>query len=149
MSAPIFAMPIQGELLSIEQVSDPVFSTRMMGDGFAIIPTGEHIVAPFSGRVEVVFPTGHAIVLNSDDGISVLIHIGLDTVNLKGEGFEVLIKQGDQVLIGDPLIKIDLNFIKNKGYDMTTPIVFLSGQKVVNVNTSLCKVLQRDIITIR
>ncbi|MDP3305644.1 MAG: PTS glucose transporter subunit IIA [Erysipelotrichaceae bacterium] len=93
MSNPIFAMPIEGELLSIEQVSDPVFSTRMMGDGFAIIPKGEYFVAPFSGTAEVVFPTGHALVLKSEDGISVLIHIGLNTINLAGEGFDILIKQ--------------------------------------------------------
>ena len=148
MSTPIFAMPIEGELLSIEQVSDPVFSARMMGDGFAIIPKGEYIVAPFSGTVEVVFPTGHAIVLKSDDGISVLIHIGLNTVNLGGEGFEILINQGDRVLIGDPLIRIDFNLLKSKGYDTTTPIVFLSGQKVDKISDSKCGLLQRDIITI-
>lgn len=147
MSTPIFAMPIQGELLSIEQVSDPVFSTRMMGDGFAIIPKGEYFVAPFSGTAEVVFPTGHALVLKSDEGISVLIHIGLNTVNLGGEGFDILIKQGDQVLMGDPLIRIDLNLLNSKGYDTTTPIVFLSGQRVHKISDSQCEVLQKDIIT--
>ena len=147
MFNPIFAMPIQGELLSIEQVTDPVFSQRMIGDGFAIIPKGEYFVAPFSGTVEIVSATGHGIVLKSDDGISVLIHIGLDTVNLKGEGFEVLFKHGDKVLIGDSLIRVDLNLLINKGYDTTTPIIFLSGQKVTTLNVKCCEVLQMDAIS--
>lgn len=146
MSALIFAAPAEGRLLSIEQVNDPVFSQRMMGDGFAIVPEGEYFYAPFTGTVEMVFPTGHAIGLKSENGIEVLIHIGLDTVKLKGEGFRSLVKQGDKIMIGDPLIKVDLIQIKKKGYDTTTPIIFLSGQKVVRLNTEKCEALQTDIV---
>lgn len=147
MSTQIFASPAQGQLISIEQVSDPVFSQRMMGDGFAIIPQGEYFYAPFTGSVEMVFPTGHAIGLKSEDGIEVLIHIGLDTVNLNGEGYKTFVKQGDKVKMGDPLIKVDLTLIKEKGYDITTPVIFLSGQKA-KVNVSHCEALQKGIITI-
>jgi len=146
MFTQLFASPAQGELISIEKVNDPVFSQRMMGDGFAIIPEGEYFFAPFTGTVEMVFPTGHAIGLKSENGMEVLIHIGLDTVKLKGEGFKALVKQGEHVMIGDPLIKVDLALIKRHGYDITTPIIFLSGQKVVKLNSSFCEALQTDIV---
>jgi glucose-specific phosphotransferase system IIA component len=148
MFTKIFASPAQGELISIENVNDPVFSQRMMGDGFAIVPEGEYFFAPFTGKVEMVFPTGHAIGLKSEDGLEVLIHIGLDTVKLKGEGFKTFVKQGDSVMIGDPLIKVDLVLIKNRGYDITTPIIFLSGQKVSKLLASHCEALQTDIVTL-
>lgn len=147
MPKQIFASPAKGQLISIEQVNDPVFSQRMMGDGFAIIPEGEYFFAPFSGSVEMVFPTGHAIGLKSEEGVEVLIHIGLDTVKLKGEGFSTHVNQGDRVMIGDPLIKVDLDLIKNKGYDTTTPIIFLSGQKVIKLNSASCEALQTDIVS--
>ena len=146
MSTQIFAAPAQGRLISIEQVNDPVFSQRMMGDGFAIVPEGEYFFAPFTGSVEMVFPTGHAIGLKSENGIEVLIHIGLDTVKLKGEGFKTLVQQGDKIMIGDPLIKVDLKQIEKKGYDTTTPIIFLSGQKVIKLNMANCEALQTDIV---
>jgi glucose-specific phosphotransferase system IIA component len=147
MSVHIFASPAQGELISIEKVNDPVFSQRMMGDGFAIIPEGEYFYAPFTGSVEMLFPTGHAIGLKSEDGIEVLIHIGLDTVKLKGEGFKTFVRQGDKVMIGDPLIKVDLELIKKKGYDTTTPIIFLTGQKVSRIHAFQCDALQTDVVT--
>jgi len=146
MSEISFASPVKGQLISIEKVNDPVFSQRLMGDGFAILPEDEYFFAPFNATVEMVFPTGHAIGLKSDDGLEVLIHIGLDTVKLKGEGFKMLVSQGDKVIIGDPLIKVDLKLIKKRGYDLTTPIIFLSKEKVVSLNVSQCEALQSNIV---
>lgn len=146
MSEKSFASPVKGRLISIDEVNDPVFSQRMMGDGFAILPEDEYFFAPFSATVEMIFPTGHAIGLKSDDGLEVLIHIGIDTVKLKGEGFKTFVSQGDRVLIGDPLIKVNLKLIKNRGYDITTPIIFLSKERILSLNVSQCEALQSDIV---
>ena len=84
--------PVSGELIPLSQVPDQVFSTKMMGDGFAVIPGSNRVVAPLSGSLETVFPTGHAVGIKTKDGIECIVHIGLDTVELNGEGFNVLVK---------------------------------------------------------
>lgn len=99
---------ITGKQISLTQVNDPVFSTGMMGDGIAIVPDTEMIVAPADGVIVSANPDmKHAIGLKFDNGVSALIHIGLETVNLKGEGFEVFVKQGQRVKKGSPLVKFD------------------------------------------
>ncbi|RXT15367.1 glucose-specific PTS transporter subunit IIBC [Ammoniphilus sp. CFH 90114] len=116
--------PLEGEILSMEEVPDQVFSQKMMGDGFAILPTEGTVVSPIEGVVLNVFPTKHAIGLESEDGREVLIHFGIDTVKLKGEGFESLVSQGDKVERGQPLLKVDLDSVKRKVPSIITPIVF-------------------------
>lgn len=118
--------PLRGKLVSIEEVSDPVFSEKMMGDGIAIIPTSPKVVAPVSGKVTSVFPTKHAFGIVSDEGIEILIHIGLDTVDLKGQHFESKVEQGDTVTIGDVLVEVDFDAIEKAGYPIITPVVILS-----------------------
>lgn len=98
-----------------------------MGDGFAVIPEGNIIVAPLSGVAESVFPTGHAVGIKTKDGIECIVHIGLDTVELNGEGFKPLIKQGTKIKAGDPMIEIDRELISSKGYSVTTMVVFPLG----------------------
>lgn len=98
-----------------------------MGDGFAIIPTGEVITAPLSGEAVSVFPTGHAVGIKMKNGIECIVHIGLETVELDGEGFHPLIKQGDKVKAGQPMIEIDRSFIQGKGYNLITMVVFPAG----------------------
>lgn len=115
--------PISGSALQLEKVPDPTFSQRMMGDGIAIEPTIGKVVAPFSGKVIQLFPTKHAIGLRSDTGIELLIHIGLETVSLNGEGFDAFVKQGDQINTGDPLITFDINGLREKGFNLITPII--------------------------
>ena len=107
-----FVTPLEGEIIKIDQVDDPVFSEKMMGDGFAIMPTNGKIYAPIDGEVASIFPTGHAIGIKHGEKLEVLIHFGLETVKLKGEGFTTHVKQGDKVKAGDLLIEVDINKVK-------------------------------------
>lgn len=115
--------PIEGEIIELKDVKDVAFATEAMGKGFAIVPKKGEVVAPFDGQVAAVFPSKHAIGLKRLDGLELLIHIGLDTVNLNGEHFETLVSAGDNINKGDTLIKFDINAIKNAGYDVTTPVI--------------------------
>jgi glucose-specific phosphotransferase system IIA component len=115
--------PMTGSIISLEQVPDPVFSGKMLGDGLAILPSSGDVLAPFDGEVVSLFPTGHAIGLVSDGGIECLIHIGIDTVELNGTGFTAKVKQGDKVKKGQLLIKADLAVIRASGKDVITPII--------------------------
>lgn len=117
-------LPIKGQLIPITDVPDQVFAGKMMGDGFAIIPEEGLVVSPINGKVTNVFPTKHAIGLLSEGGKEVLVHIGIDTVKLDGKGFETLINEGDTVEAGQPLMNIDLDFIKENATSIITPIVF-------------------------
>lgn len=119
--------PVDGELIPLAKVPDEVFSQKIMGDGFAVTPGGSTAVAPLSGTAETVFPTGHAVGIRSKDGIECIVHIGLDTVELNGEGFTPLIKQGDKVKAGDPIVRFEREAIAQKGYNLVTMVVFPSG----------------------
>ena len=118
----IFA-PISGTLLPISEVPDPVFSQKMMGDGFAIEPTEGKVYSPVTGKVLNVFPTKHAVALESNEGHEILIHFGMDTVELKGAGFTPHVKAGVKVSVGDLLLEADLDVIKAAGYSTVTPII--------------------------
>lgn len=115
--------PLEGEVYALSEVSDDVFSSELMGQGIAIRPTNTQVKSPVSGKVTMVFETSHAIGLTSDSGIELLIHLGLDTVNLKGQGFEVLVAEGQEVSLGEPLINFDRQMMLDKGFDLITPIV--------------------------
>lgn len=115
--------PCKGTSVSLKEVPDPTFAEEMIGKGAAIQPEDNIICSPVDGQVTMIFPTGHAIGLTSKDGVEVLVHIGLDTVNMKGEGFEVFVKEGAMVKTGDSLIKVDLEKIKAAGYDTIIPVV--------------------------
>lgn len=119
-----FAMPLDGEIIPLSEVPDDVFAQGMMGTGFGIIPTGDTVYSPFDGKVVTVFPTKHAIGLVTDTGIELLIHVGLDTVKLKGEGFELLVEQGQLIQSGDPLLKLDLAYLGQHSDSMITPVIF-------------------------
>ena len=120
-------VPVDGMLIPLNEVPDQMFSQKLMGDGFVVIPEGNIIVAPLSGVAESVFPTGHAVGIKTKDGIECIVHIGLDTVELNGEGFKPLIKQGTKIKAGDPMIEIDRELISSKGYSVTTMVVFPLG----------------------
>ncbi|MEW4277897.1 PTS glucose transporter subunit IIA [Priestia megaterium] len=119
-----FKLPFDGYIVPLEEVPDAVFSSKMMGDGFAIEPTNNTLVSPINGEVVSIFPTKHAIGLKTDQGLELLIHVGLETVNLNGKGFTCLIKEGEKVTQGTPLLKIDLNYIKENAKSLVTPIIF-------------------------
>lgn len=115
---------VKGERISLEDVNDEVFSTKTMGDGVAYIPESNEIYAPFSGTIVTVFPTKHAYGLRRDDGVEAIIHIGLDTVSCNGEYFESFVKDNQRVKAGDVIAKADFKSLREKGYDVTTMLVF-------------------------
>lgn len=128
-----FASPLTGEMKNITEVPDQVFSGKMMGDGFAILPSNGTVVSPVNGKILNVFPTKHAIGIQSDGGKEILIHFGIDTVNLKGEGFEAFVQEGDIVEQGQKLLEVDLEFVKSNAPSIMTPIVFTNlkeGQSI-------------------
>lgn len=120
--------PANGQLIPLEEVNDEVFASKMMGDGFAVIDHDGKVYAPIAGTVENIFPTKHAITLTNKKGVQFLIHIGIDTVDLKGEPFTMHVKQGDQVKQGDLLAQIDLAMLAEKDKDAAV-IVVLPEQK--------------------
>lgn len=120
----LFVSPMTGEIKPLSEVPDPVFSGKMMGDGFAVLPTHGTIVSPVKGKIVHLFPTKHAIGIESDSGREVLIHVGIDTVNLEGKGFEALVAQDDKVEIGQPLLNVDLEYISEHAPSIVTPIIF-------------------------
>ena len=113
--------------MDITAVADPAFSSKMMGDVFAIELTEGEVVAPFDAEVTAAFPTGHAYGLRRKDGVECLIHIGMDTVELNGEGFDVKVEQGAKVKQGQTLVVVDLEAVKAKGKSLVTPVIFPSG----------------------
>ncbi|WP_235846636.1 PTS sugar transporter subunit IIA [Neobacillus drentensis] len=123
-------MPIEGEIISITEVPDQVFSQKMMGEGFGIIPSKGTVVSPVDGEIMNVFPTKHAIGIKSKQGYEILIHIGLDTVKLKGEGFNVLVKEGQHITKGQEILNFDLEFIKKSVPSAITPVIFTNLKKL-------------------
>ncbi|WP_341975594.1 glucose-specific PTS transporter subunit IIBC [Staphylococcus aureus] len=119
--------PLTGEVTPLSEVPDQVFSEKMMGDGIAIKPSQGEVRAPFNGKVQMIFPTKHAIGLVSDSGLELLIHIGLDTVKLNGEGFTLHVEEGQEVKQGDLLINFDLDYIRNHAKSDITPIIVTQG----------------------
>ena len=121
----------EGKLIPIESVSDPMFAEKMLGDSIAFEFSGRDVTifAPANGTLSVMFPTGHAFGVTTDDGVEVLVHIGIDTVNSKGEGFKILDKkQGDHVEAGDPIVTVNVNALKEK-YDMSTMLIVTNANE--------------------
>ena len=125
--------PISGTLMKLEDVQDGAFSTGALGKGAAILPEEGMVYAPVNGVVTTLFPTLHAIGITSDEGVEVLIHIGLDTVQLHGEGFEAFVKQGDHIEKGQKLIQFDMEAITKAGYCIETPIVITNSANFMDV----------------
>jgi glucose-specific phosphotransferase system IIA component len=127
--------PTSGEIIDLSQVPDEVFSLRMAGDGVAIEPTSGIFSSPIDGIVSKIFPTNHAFIIKNGD-LEVIVHIGIDTVELKGEGFKVLANSGDKVKVGDSIIEADLVYISQQGKSTITPIV-VNKTKIDNVKLGL------------
>lgn len=129
---PLYA-PITGKLVDLEDVPDPVFSQKLMGDGFAIEPSEGKVLSPIDGQVIQVFHTKHAIGLRSQTGIELLIHVGLETVSLNGEGFEIYVREGQKIKFGDELMSFDLSMISEKAASTITPIIITNSDIVQNI----------------
>lgn len=138
----LLGSPAKGKAVPLSQVTDPTFSEGMLGDGVAVIPSEGKIYAPIDGEVGMVFDTLHAVSLTAECGAEILIHVGLDTVTLKGEGFTSHVQAGDKVKKGDLLLEVDLEKVKAAGFDTITPMLIcntddyesvegLSGKDVV------------------
>ncbi|GGB06061.1 PTS glucose transporter subunit IIA [Macrococcus hajekii] len=122
--------PITGQYVAIENIPDPVFAQKMMGEGFGIEPSEGIVVAPIDGEVINVFPTKHAIGLKAANGVEVLIHVGLETVAMNGEGFTTKVNVGDKVSVGDELLEFDINLIKEKAASTISPVIITNGEVV-------------------
>lgn len=125
---------VKGKIKSLEKVEDPIFSNGTVGQGVAIEPSDSIITAPCDGTLSVVFPTGHAFGLIDEKGIEYLIHIGVDTVSLKGEGFQLLVEQGQKVKKGDELVKVDFDFIKKNNLHTDTMILVTTPKDSIKFN---------------
>lgn len=134
--------PMNGVILAITDVPDPVFSGKMVGDGFAVEPTSGVVLAPVSGEVVQIFPTHHAFGIRTEEGLEILVHVGIDTVQLKGEGFTPFIQTGDHVTQGQKVLEVDLEVLKNAGKSIVTPIVITNLTEVAHYECSQIGVLQ-------
>ena len=114
--------PIKGSLIKLKDLSDPAFSQGFLGEGAGIMPAEGKVYAPFDGVISSIFPTKHAIGLVSDQGVEMIIHIGIDTVNLKGKGFKSKLSDGDKVKTGQLIMEFDIKVIQKEGYLIETPI---------------------------
>ncbi len=147
--------PLSGEVIPVTAVPDPVFSQKMMGEGVAIrpLPKVQSVLAPVSGKIVKLFKTGHAFVLVGEVGaLEVLVHVGLDTVALKGEGFKLLRGEGEEVSAGQPLVEVDIPRLLVLEKDPVTPVVFIGRDQVktldftpgeVHAGSPLCQVTLR------
>ncbi len=125
--------PISGQVVSLDQVPDPVFSERMTGDGLAILAEDDEALAPCDGTISLLFETKHAFAITTEDGVQILVHIGLDTVILNGKGIEALYKPGDRVTTGTPILRFDFDLMLKKQIDLISPLIIVNYDKVTNL----------------
>ncbi len=126
--------PVNGKIIPLSEVKDEVFAQHIMGDGAAIEPSDGMITAPCSGTITMLYPTLHAFGIKSEDGLELLVHIGINTVNLKGRGFKAYVRQGDRVKINDQVIHIDIEAIHQAGYETTVMILYPNCQYSLNIS---------------
>jgi PTS system D-glucosamine-specific IIC component len=147
-----FVAPLNGKLLPLKDVPDQIFSQRMMGDGFAIAPTNGEVVSPVNGKIVTLFPTKHAVGIVAENGCEILIHFGIDTVKLKGEGFEALVSQDDIVKAGQPILRVNIDQVKKQVPSIITPVIFTNlseEEKIFFKAGSIVKVGQKNILNIQ
>lgn len=130
-----FVAPASGELIHLDKVNDPVFSQKLMGDGFAITPNQNEIVAPIGGVVGTVFPTKHALMITSAHGLEVMLHLGIDTVELNGDPFEMFVKENDTVKTGQKLATMDLKKVKDADKETSIMTIITNSDAVKNMGT--------------
>lgn len=138
--------PVSGSIVALTDVQDPVFSQKMMGDGVAIQPTDEWFVSPCDGEITALFPTLHAIGITTPEGLELLIHIGLDTVELNGKGFKAVIKEGATVKTGDRLVKIKHKTITKLGKSILTPVIITNMEMVQSMTAASGFITAGDVL---
>lgn len=127
---------IDGEIIKVEEIEDPVFSSKMIGDGYGIIPTGKKLYSPIAGKIEEIASTKHAVYLSTNNNVKLLIHLGIDTILLKGEGFQTTLEKGTIVEEGDLLVSFDPDFIRQEGLNPVVSVIVL-GQKDQGMDVSV------------
>ena len=140
----IVQAPLSGKVIPLSEVDDPVFAQGMVGDGIAILPESDEVLAPVSGSLTHMFPTGHAAGITTAEGLEILIHVGLDTVELKGDGFAILVEQGQQVTIGTPLIKLDLMKLRETARSLVTPVIITNMDRVKELSKTTMQHVEAD-----
>ncbi|HEY9128454.1 MAG TPA: PTS glucose transporter subunit IIA [Sulfurovum sp.] len=138
--------PADGQVVALESVNDEVFSKKLVGDGVALIPMSDVFSAPIEGKVTKIFSTNHAYSIKSPKDLEVMVHIGLETVALEGKGFERLVNEGDEVKVGDPIIRVDLPYIREHAKDIITPIIISEESDVKTIDKRLNIVKGKDVI---
>ena len=133
VSTTVVNAPVAGHVIALDETGDPVFASRALGEGVGIQPTASEVVAPVSGVLQTVAETGHAFGIKTDDGVEVLVHVGIDTVKMNGEGFAVKVKANDRVNAGDPLVSVDFAKVKEAGYSITTLMTVLNTAALASV----------------
>ncbi|MEI8631840.1 PTS glucose transporter subunit IIA [Vibrio sp. PP-XX7] len=126
--------PLSGEIVNIEDVPDVVFAEKIVGDGIAIKPSGDKMVAPVNGTIGKIFETNHAFSIESEDGVELFVHFGIDTVELKGEGFHRVAEEGQVVKVGDTIIEFDLALLQEKAKSTLTPVVISNMDEIKELN---------------
>ena len=126
--------PISGKTMDLSKVPDPVFAEKMAGDGVAINSTGDTVVAPCDGTISLIMDSWHAFAITTDNGIELLVHVGLETVTLNGEGFKILQSVNAKVTAGTPILKLDRAFIESKGISLITPVLIANPGTLKNLN---------------
>lgn len=129
----VIISPLKGEVTELSKVEDEAFSTGLLGKGIAIKPVEGKVVAPAGGVVTTFFPTGHALGITTDNGTEILIHVGMDTVQLEGKYFTPRVKQGDKIKAGDVLLEFDINKIKESGFSTITPVIITNSDKYLDI----------------
>lgn len=126
--------PISGTTIDLSEVPDPVFAQKMAGDGVAINSTGDIVVAPCDGTISLIMDSGHAFAITTSNGIELLVHVGLETVTLNGEGFEILQSVNTKVTAGTPILKLNRSFIESKGISLITPVLIANPDKLKKIS---------------
>lgn len=146
----VLLAPLDGEVKPLSEVADQVFSSEAMGKGIAIVPTEGKVYAPADGEVTAFFNTGHAVGITTEKGAQIIIHVGMDTVQLEGQGFSPKVKQGDKVKKGDLLLEFDIDYIKGQGYSVETPVVITNSDKYADIIPTDAKAVVNgnDLITL-
>lgn len=124
---------VSGEVVKLSEVNDPTFAEEMLGTGVAMLPSSGTLYSPIDAEVTLVFDTMHAVTLETENHVEILLHIGLDTVQLSGEGYQAFVKAGDKVKKGDPLLGFDMELIKRKGYDLITPMIICNTEEFKSI----------------
>ncbi len=122
--------PFTGALVALDDVNDEVFSERVMGEGVAVMPSEGRVVAPVSGTIAKLFEGGHGFAIETPEGLQILVHVGLETVHLKGDGFTVGASEGQEITAGDEIVAVDLERMSELNIDIVSPVVVISGEAV-------------------